>query len=184
MKSSHIQVVILMKKVILLIVLAALIALFPTSARAEYEEGQLVEQQVIAPLMAWVEAHTGVRVPSLPVVEANRSKLISIVSHMGRVQGRARALYIGGRVVLDHYYFDAEDSTQLSLLVHELVHYAQSLRPRSSWACPQEKEIEAYNLQNKWLEEHGHAPIVSASWINRVSACPASRTVVALAQTR
>jgi hypothetical protein len=89
---------------------------------------------------------------------------------MGRTAGRAKAVYVGGRVVLDHRAFDSEDSTQMSLLVHELVHYAQSFK-RGGWSCPQQKEVEAYTLQNLWLEQQGHAPYVRASWIERVSSC-------------
>ncbi len=154
---------------------------FPQTVRADYEDGDVVPAAVIAPLMAWVEAQTGVRVPALPRVVASHSQLSEIVSHMGRLAGRAKALYIGGQVVLDHRSFDPEDSTQMSLLVHELVHYAQSYKRGAVWSCPQSKEVEAYTLQNKWLEERGHSPFVRASWISRMAACPATTSAVAVA---
>lgn len=141
----------------------------------------MVPATVIAPLMAWVQKETGVRVPALPRVEANRTKLLRIAAHLTSERGHARALYTGGAIVLDHYMFDAEDSTQLSFLVHELVHYAQSFRTTPVGSCSKAKEFEAYTLQNKWLQEQGHAPIVTASWIDRMAACPAP-TTVALAQ--
>ncbi len=157
-------------------------ALFSRPAFADYEDGDQISQEIIAPLMAWVEAQTGVRVPALPNVVASRSKLTYVVSKMGRVSGRVRALYVGGIVILDHRYFDAQDSTQLSLLVHELVHYAQSFR-RTGWSCAQEKERQAYTLQNRWLQERGHGSFVSVSWIKHMAACPVDTTRVASAQT-
>lgn len=170
-----------MKKIFYTFLFLALLTAFPHAAHADFEDGDRVPDAVVAPLMAWVEAQTGVRVPALPRVVASRSQLVQIVSRMNGVAGRARALYVGGIVLLDHRLFDAEDSTQLSLLVHELVHYAQSFK-RGGWACPQAKEVEAYTLQNKWLEEQGHSPFVTASWINRMAACPSTPTTVALAQ--
>ncbi len=170
-----------MKTFLYIIFALALLAGFPQTAHADYEDGEVIPAAVIAPLMAWVEAQTGVRVPALPRVVASQSQLSEIVSHMGRLSGRAKALYVGGQVVLDHRYFDHEDSTQMSLLVHELVHYAQSYKRSTVWSCPQSKEVEAYTLQNKWLEERGHSPFVRASWIGRMAACPATTSAVAVA---
>ena len=170
-----------MYKIFSLVILSALILGFPQTARAEYEDGERIPASIITPLMAWVEAETGIRVPYLPQVVASQSVLTDIVGRKGRIAGRARALYVSGMVVLDHRYFDAEDSTQISLLVHELVHYAQSYRRQSSWSCPQEKEVEAYTLQNKWLEEQGHSPFVRASWISRMATCPTSSSEMAVA---
>lgn len=170
-----------MKLIQYIIFLALILFAFPQTARAEFEDGDLVPDSIVAPLMAWVEMQTGVRVPVLPQVIASQTTLNSVVSGMGRISGRARALYVRGTVILDHRYFDPEDTTQLSLLVHELVHYAQSYQSRSVWACPQAKEVEAYSLQNKWLEELGHSPFVRASWINRMGSCPTSDSAVAMA---
>lgn len=170
-----------MKKTVLLLIFMALMGGFSSPARADFEDGQRVPAQIIAPLMAWVEAQTGVRVAALPQVIASHSKLMAIVKRMGPIQGRARAMFVGGGVIVDSNHFDAQDVTQMSLLVHELVHYAQAQRRGADWGCAQEKEVEAYTLQNKWLAEQGSSPYVSASWIARVSACPVTSTV-ALAQ--
>lgn len=155
-----------------------LLVAFPRTAHT-YEDGTVVPSSVIAPLMSWVEAQTGVHVPYLPKVMASRSTLRNITSRMNTVGGRARAVYVGGMVVVDHNRFDEQDSTQLSLLIHELVHYAQSFTPRSQWACGKAKEKQAYTLQNRWLEENGHHPIVRASWIKRMASCPVATMVVA-----
>lgn len=168
-----------MKKILLFILITLLLGAFPRTAHS-YEEGAIVPSAVIAPLMAWVEAETGIKVPYLPKVMASHSTLNNIVSHMNHVgRGHPRAVYFGGIVIIDHLYFDHEDTTQLSLLVHELVHYAQSFTPANQWRCPQAKEHQAYSLQNKWLEQKGSYPIVRASWINRMASCPV-QTVVAM----
>lgn len=169
-------------KVILILTLVSLLALgFPGQAHADFEDGDVIPATVIAPLMAWVEAQVGVKVTTLPRVVASHSRLSQVVKSMGRISGRARALYVGGMVILDDRSFDLEDDTQISLLVHELVHYAQAHKRQAVWACAQAKEVEAYTLQNQWLEERGHSPFVRASWINRMAACPTSPSAVAVA---
>ena len=165
------------------LVLFALIVGTPLAAKADVEDGTVVDAQIVAPLMAWVERQTGVRVPSLPHVVASREQFRAILARMGgRTAGRARSLYLAGEVLLDNEMWDPEDSTELSLLVHELVHYAQSYMPRSAWSCRDAREAQAYTLQNKWLDEQGHNAFVSASWIRRVSSCGDATTNVALAQ--
>lgn len=170
-----------MKMFILLAFITALTLGLPQTAKADFEDGAVIPAATIAPLMAWVEVQTGVKVPSLPRVVASHSRLSEVVRGMGRVSGRARALYVGGMVILDHRSFDVEDDTQISLLVHELVHYAQSFKRNATWDCAQAKEVEAYTLQNQWLEERDHSPFVRASWINRMAACPVTRSTVAVA---
>jgi hypothetical protein len=180
-KSSQENVVISMKTILYAIILSALILGFPQAAHADYEDGDTVPASVVAPLMAWVEAHTGVRAPGLPHVIASHKRLMNIVSRM-RTAGRAQALYINGIVIVDSDSFDPEDTTSTSVLLHELVHYAQSFEHKASWQCAQSKEVEAYSLQNQWLEERNEGPFVNASWIARVSACPTPSSSVVLAQ--
>lgn len=170
-----------MKMITFLALLSLLGLAFPQQAKADFNDGDIVPASTIEPLMRWVEVQTGVKVPALPRVVASHSRLSEIVSHMGRISGRARALYIGGMVVVDDRTFDPEDDTQISLLVHELVHYAQSFEHQAKWACAQSKEVEAYTLQNQWLEARGHSPFVRASWIERMAACPVTPSTMAVA---
>ncbi len=172
-----------MKRITFTLLILALLIGFSPAARAELDDGTAVPASVVRPLMSWVEKELGVKVPYLPNVVASRTQLLQVVSRMGPLAGRARALYIGGTVLLDSRIFDAEESTQLSFLLHELVHYAQTFRHVPAGACAQAREYEAYSLQNKWLQEQGHAPIVSASWIKKMASCPAD-TTIALAQSR
>jgi len=84
--------------------------------------------------------------------------------------GRVQAAYVPGMVLVDNNSWDADEATQISLLVHELVHHTQLFAKRS-WACGDAREGQAYTLQNQWLEEQGHYPFVKASWISRMSSC-------------
>jgi len=160
-----------MKTLFKIILLSTLIMGFAGESRADFRDGAEIPQEIIRPLMSWVEMNTGVRVPVLPKVIASHTYLIDMVKGMGRTAGRAKAMFVGGMVIVDNRRFDANDTYQISLLVHELVHYAQSFKRSSNWSCPQAKEREAYTLQNKWLEERGHRPFVRASWIRRMASC-------------
>lgn len=145
----------------------------PLSARAEVEDGQPVDPALVVSLMSWVENETGAKVPVLPQVVASRERFDKVLKRMAvSYAGRPQAAYLPGTVYLDSLRWDAEESTQLSLLVHELVHHAQMFMPNRHWACPQAKEAEAYTLQNRWLEQHGHYPFVNAGWIQRMASCP------------
>jgi hypothetical protein len=172
-----------MKNFLKVLTLLALILGAPAAARADVEDGTVISDRVVAPLMAWVEREVGVKVPGLPQVVASRAAFRSVLGRMnGGFAGRPRSLYMGGRVILDSELWDEEDDMELSLLVHELVHYAQSYM-HVAWNCPNQREVMAYSLQNKWLEEHDHRPFVRASWIARVSSCGDSSTRMALAQS-
>lgn len=173
-----------MKLLFKIILFSALIMGFAGEARAEFRDGQQIPAEIIRPLMSWVEQNVGVRVPVLPKVIASRTYLLDVVGGMGRTAGRAKAVYAGGMVILDHRRFDETDSHQLSLLVHELVHYAQSFKRHQNLGCPQAKEQEAYTLQNRWLEEKGSRPYVRASWIRRMASCSYSNGGVDIAMAR
>lgn len=170
-----------MKAFIIIALVSSILFAFPKKAYADFEDGATLPSTVVAPLMAWVEAQTGVRVPVLPQVVVSYDRLSDIVGRMGRIAGRARALYFGGTIILDSRYFELDDETQVSLLVHEMVHYAQSFKRNVSWTCAQSKEVEAYTIQNRWLEERDHAPFVRASWIARASTCPTTTSTMAMA---
>ena len=169
-----------LKGLILILLLVGLAA----PVRASVEEGRSVDPALVGALMAWVEQHVGTKVPTLPQVIASHSEFRGLLRAAGgSFAGRPQAIYAAGKVVVDHLNWDPEESTQLSLLVHELVHHAQRYLPRSTWSCPDAREAQAYNLQNLWLEEHGHQPFVRASWIARVSSCADQDDGLLLAQS-
>jgi hypothetical protein len=148
-------------------------------AFADVNDGTHLDPAFVSPFVAWVERETGTHIPVQPDVIASRSLFDHLLntSHIHH-DGIPQSGYVPGTVVMDNRMWDPEDPTQLSLLVHELVHHAQLFMKGKVWACAEEKEVQAYTLQNKWLEEHNYAPFVRASWIKRVSSCPGT-TVVA-----
>lgn len=171
-----------MRYLIYIVSLFLLVATPSFTARAEVEDGAVVSQSVVAPLMAWVERETGVRVPALPPVVASHERFSQIISTLGRLAGRPKAMFTAGTILLDSDYWDPEDSTQQSILLHELVHYAQSFM-RHEWACSREKEYQAYTLQNKWLQQTEHTSFVTVAWIDRMASCPGGATSIALASS-
>ena len=146
--------------------------LFSTPAAARVEDGTLIDPAVIAPLMAWVAQETGVTPPVMPQVIASRTRLAeALKGDNDSPAGRPRAGYLPGIVIVDNLLWDEEDSTQLSLIVHELVHHTQKFQKNAAWNCPDAREYSAYTLQNKWLESQGHSSFVDANWVQQVSTC-------------
>jgi hypothetical protein len=155
----------------------------PVPARAEVEDGSVVDPAIIEPLMRWVESQTGTKVPVLPQVIASRSHFNRLLSRMGgRLSGRPQSLYVPGTVYMDSERWDPNEPTQIGLLVHELVHHAQYFMQHVTWPCSKAKENQAYSLQNRWLEQHDHAPFVNVAFITRAASCPDSGSVSLLAQ--
>jgi hypothetical protein len=166
-----------------LICFCAIFLDFPLPAQAEVEDGTHIDPATVASLMSWVENELGVKVPVLPQVVASRERFDRVLKRMAAsYAGRPQAAYLPGTVYLDSLRWDSEESTQLSLLVHELVHHAQMFMPHKHWACAQAKEAEAYTLQNRWLEQRGHYPFVNAAWIERAASCPSHPEISLLAQ--
>jgi hypothetical protein len=175
-------VVISVRKQFRLIWFFAFLLDFPLPVQAEVEDGTHIDPAIVQPLMGWVESQLGVKVPSLPQVMASHSRFARVLGRMeANFAGRPQSAYVPGTIYLDNNRWDPGDSTQLSLLVHELVHHAQ-LFMRTPWPCHQAKETQAYTLQNKWLEQQGHSPFVNAAWIERVASCPDRGAVSLLAQ--
>lgn len=172
-----------MRTLIKAIVLSVLIMGFPSTVRADVEDGTIIDSSIVVPLMAWVQREMGVTVPFPPQVIASRSRFSIILRRMsGAYAGRPQSAYIPGTVVMDNTVWDPKEATQISLLVHELVHHVQMFIPSSYWPCSAAKESQAYDLQNKWLQQRGHYPFVHAAWINRVSACEDRSATVYLAE--
>ena len=113
--------------------------------------------------------------PTVTISDRNLKRALRIedVQKAGAV-----GAYLPGRITISPSVWDAQNDkvgiiAAQSYVVHELVHHAQFLSGRT-YSCHAAKEREAYTLQNKWLAEHGHAPLVDAGWIDRMSACPAA----------
>ncbi|NTU76863.1 MAG: hypothetical protein HGA90_03485, partial [Alphaproteobacteria bacterium] len=152
----------------------------PAPSLAEVDDGTHVDPELVRPLMTWVEDQLGVKVPTMPQVIASREHFNRLLERLGRTAGRPQSAYVPGTVYMDSERWDHEDSTQLSLLVHELVHHAQLFMNSAAWPCPSAREDLAYRLQNRWLEQQGHSPFVNVAWIERVSSCPAPSATTAI----
>lgn len=150
----------------------AILALVLTAggARAEVPDGTKIDKGLVGNLMSWVVTQTGYQAPNQPTVLASEEKFQLVMKMKGVHYADARAMYIPGMVILNNYTWDEQDPVQISLLVHELVHHAQLFSKRK-YACAEAKEYEAYTIQNKWLEAHGHRPFASQGWIDRMSDC-------------
>lgn len=152
----------------------------PSLAHAETEDGAMVNAALVGKLIAWVERETGASVPVLPTVISSHSRMWKAVGSRATA-GHPEAVFAGGTILLDSDNWDAKDPRQVSLLVHEMVHYAQSFMHKN-WACNDAKEQQAYRLQNKWLAQNGQPAFASASWIERLSSCGSDSDSVDLAQ--
>lgn len=157
-------------KTFLTVAFVAGLALASTPSYAVVEDGTHVDQNDVWPLMEWVEAKVNVRVPGLPVVTASGTRLKTALGLQGIQQARSMAAYIPGQVILNNIAWDRESVRSSSYLVHELVHHAQFFSSKK-YACNNEKEREAYVLQNQWLAERGESPIVTQRFIDDISSC-------------
>jgi hypothetical protein len=112
---------------------------------------------VVAVVAAWVADEIGVPVPEvLPEVRLSSRQTLADLSRAGgsgASPGGARvaALYDpeGGRIHLATGW-TGRTPEEVSLLVHEMVHHFQSLGG-AHFACPAEREREAYAIQDRWL---------------------------------
>jgi hypothetical protein len=58
------------------------------------------------------------------------------------------------RIIYLHTHWSANSHADVSVLVHELVHHLQNVAG-AKFACPQEREKDAYQAQRAWLEQFG-----------------------------
>lgn len=157
-------------KFMLALAFVAGLSVSSTPSYAVVEDGTHVDQNDVWPLMEWVEAQTGVKVPGLPTVTASGTRLKTAMGLQGIQQARSMAAYIPGQVIINHVIWDRTSVRSTSYLVHELVHHAQFFSNKK-YACNNEKEREAYEMQNKWLAERGEGPIVTERFIKDISSC-------------
>lgn len=160
-----------MKHFLNTILSAAFVAALAVSpAHAAVGDGATISQNDVWPLMEWVESKTGVKVPGLPTVTASGSRLKNALGLQGIQRARSVAAYLPGQVIINHVAWDRSSVRASSYLVHELVHHAQFFSDKQ-YACNNEKEREAYQLQNQWLAERGEAPVASEEFINSIASC-------------
>ena len=157
-----------MKRIFASLVLLA--GLSPSFSLASVPDGTRIDAETLRPLAAWVSQATGVKIRNLPIATASGSILKTSLGLEGIQQARSMAAYLPGQIVINNIIWDPESIRSQSYVLHEMVHHAQLLSGKH-FACHAAKEREAYELQNRWLAEHGEDPIFSESWVNQMSAC-------------
>ena len=110
---------------------------------------------------AWTAEAAGLPLPdALPVVVwASRTEMATL--HYGKDADaaggsvRIEALYDGDtrRILLLEDWTGATPE-ELSVLVHEMVHHLQAAAG-TTYACPAEREVLAYDVQERWLQTFG-----------------------------
>ena len=158
-----------MKNIFSTVILAAAL-FFSISAQAAVSDGTPITNEELRPLAAWVAQATGIKIGVLPIATASGRQLKTSLGLMGAQQARSMAAYIPGRIIVNNIIWDPESDVSKSYVVHEMVHHAQTLSGKH-YVCNNAKEREAYELQNRWLAEHGEEPIFSDSWISSMSNC-------------
>ena len=151
-----------------LAIVAGIIA--PCSLFASVPDGTRIDEGTMRPLAAWVSQATGVKIHNLPIATASGSILKNSLGLEGIQQARSMAAYLPGQIIVNNVIWDPDSVRSQSYVLHELVHHAQLLSGKH-YACRAAKEREAYELQNRWLAEHGEEPIFSESWVEQMSAC-------------
>jgi hypothetical protein len=162
-----------MKYIFVVLALLGSIFIAPNKASAVVSDGTILTADIMSPLVAWVSEKTHVKITAAPIATASGRILKTALGLEGEQQARSMAAYLPGQIIINNIIWDPESLRAESYIVHELVHHAQLLSGRS-YACHEAKEREAYTLQNQWLAEHGEDPIVTESWIERMSACPSA----------
>ena len=113
----------------------------------------VASSEVLRRLWTWVGSEMGVEGPEPVVCVVD----LALVSRMGgSAQSTTNALEVlalydrENRLVLMSSSPDVSDPVAQSVVVHEFVHHAQTLRGER-FACPQMAERHAYDMQARWL---------------------------------
>jgi len=122
------------------------------------EQGQILDQEMVARFVDWIISKTGWVEKGLPTITfASPAQLNK--RYFGKPRGSngvtVRALYAKQTHTI--YLSDAWNPNNLrdqSYLVHELVHHLQILN-KVEVGCDSAYNIRAYQLQFDWLDEHG-----------------------------
>jgi hypothetical protein len=161
-----------MRQYIIFIAIFVLIpALAPTMAYAD----QTLPIGQIRPLIEWVEARTNTMLLPRPDIYIS-SEALRRLAHAGdaahnRAGSERIAAYRDGVIFIDEKFWQPGDIADQSVLIHELVHYAQDRGDRT-YACTNQREQEAYRMQNSFLIEHGEQPYIDRAALEHLGQCP------------
>ncbi len=162
-----------LRVVFVLLIAALTLALFMRAARGCAPETNdemshpasieaLIGPAVYHAMLDWIAGNTSYDIKKLnadpPTIHF--SDVGSVISYQGQsliVDRRLSAAYDSqaNRIYLKRPW-SAADTSDLSTLLHELVHALQ-LSSRA-WPCANATEWQAYKLQEAWLQDHGVEP--------------------------
>jgi hypothetical protein len=140
----------------------ALLAATVFPAQAVAEEGQASPHPVVMAIAAWVSEATDLPMTgAIPEIrfaapqEMRRLMSASALSTTGEGATEIVAFYdtLARAIYLPSGWTGATPG-ELSVLVHEMVHHAQAESGRR-FACPAERERQAYDAQVRWLDLFG-----------------------------
>jgi hypothetical protein len=108
--------------------------------------------ELVIALLAWIGLQTGLPVPPPPQIEmVSEQAMMKLTSLPFAVRG---AFDSETATVYLRDDWKAGDLRSGVTLLHELVHHVQ-VRAAIPVRCPAEREVQAYNLSVKWLEQRG-----------------------------
>jgi hypothetical protein len=131
---------------------------------------------VAATVAAWVAQAMGTALPAeLPALELVEPERLHALRSGSEAEPPAAppvlqvvALYDdAGRSIRLPRGWSGTTPTELSVLVHEMVHHLQNLEGRT-YPCPAAREAEAYAIQERWLKQHG-TDLATAFELNRLA---------------
>jgi len=117
----------------------------------------------IAALLIWIGSQTGYDIrlqqPNIVMTEHfNMCQLYGIKHKKSCEILKLKGFYNKDLTIYLHPNFTINNKIDKARLVHELVHYVQWYNAKNKTTCLGELEVEAYRLQDKWLESVGLAP--------------------------
>lgn len=161
-----------MFKDVLAVVAAFVTLVIPVSLRAK--EPHLLPASVVSTAQRWVEHKMGVSHSYPPPAVVISQQALEHGGHfhkdLARHDETIVGLYVPGAVVLSPDVWNPYSKPAVSYLIHEIVHHIQFMSGRR-FACEDEREIEAYRLQNAWLAELGHPPLHDEGWVKARFSC-------------
>lgn len=107
-------------------------------------------------IMLWIGANSGLPAADRnPAIEYATSESIMEIRDFGSAIDEVVAIYLDEtETIYLPIDWTGSSAADLSVLVHEAVHHLQkSAGP--SYACPQEREKLAFDLQERWLKMFG-----------------------------
>ncbi len=131
-----------------------------------------VDAELVKSLSDWVATAMQLKPAQRPlVVIANNAKYLQALRVGGSHYRETRFIQLPGMMIFDTDAVDIDNPIIKSQVVHALVHYYQLLNKRAA-PCAEQREFEAFTLQNRWLEEQGERGFISPVTLARWESCP------------